>query len=79
MKRLALTVLFGGVVLVAGGSSGLGTAWLIGGAALAGGFGWYLGGTPPGPSGPEAHIGNGPVDGPVGGSDSGGDGGGGGQ
>jgi hypothetical protein len=74
MKKILLALGLVLVVLVAGGSSGLGTIWLAGAAVLAGGFGWMLGGLPSGPSGPEAHIGSGP-DGTGGSGDSGGGGG----
>jgi hypothetical protein len=74
MKRVLLTALFGGVVLVVGGASGLAFVWLAGGAALAGGFGWMMGGLPGGASGAE---GGGGHDG-SGSHDSGGDSGGGG-
>jgi hypothetical protein len=57
------------VVLVVGGTSGLGTVWLVGGTVLAGGFGWMLGGLPSGPSGPEPYAGNG-TDGGSGGGGS---------
>lgn len=74
MKRMLLAVLFGGVVLAVGGASGLALFWLAGGAALASGFGWMLGGLPGGASGAEGGSGH---DG-GGSGDSGGDGGGGG-
>jgi hypothetical protein len=49
----------GGFVLLVGAISGLGTIWLLGGAALAGGFGWMLGDLPTGASGPGIHTGAG--------------------
>jgi hypothetical protein len=60
MRKVLLAVGFAAVVLLVGGSSGLGTVWLFGGAALAAGFGWMLGGTPVGPSGPDNYAGDGP-------------------
>jgi hypothetical protein len=60
MKRILLALGLVLLVLVVGGSSGLGTVWLAGGAVLAGGFGWMLGGLPTGPSGPEPQAGSGP-------------------
>jgi hypothetical protein len=59
-KKPLFAAAFAGVVLRVGTASGLATAWLIGGAFLAGGFGWMLGGTPAGPSGPDSYTGSGP-------------------
>ncbi len=73
MKRIVLTIFFAGIVLLVGTASGLAAFWLAAGAALAGGFGWMLGGLPSG-AGSDTNTGNGPD-----GSDSGGDGGGGGK
>ncbi len=73
MKRLVLVTFLAGIVLVAGSAAGLAAFWLAAGTALAGGFGWMLGGLPSGP-GSESHTGDGHD-----GGDSGGDGGGGGK
>lgn len=73
MKRIGLALLFGAVVLLVGGLSGLATFWLLLGTALAGGFGWLLGGAPGGP-GQESHGGAGA--GETGGGGEGGGGGG---
>lgn len=70
MKRFALATILGGIVLLVGAAAGLAAFWLAAGTALAGGFGWMLGGLPSGP-GAESQAGNGPD-----GGDSGGDGGG---
>ena len=59
MKRVLLAAGMGGIVLFAGAISGLGPIALLAGAALAGGFGWFLGGTPTGPSTPGPHTGAG--------------------
>ncbi len=71
MKRILLTVSLAGIALFVGAVSGLATLWLVVGGALAGGFGWMLGGLPSGPSTAD-NTG-------AGGADGGGDGGGGGE
>jgi hypothetical protein len=77
MKRIVLTAFMAGVVAMAGALSGLAGFWIAAGAALAGGFGWMLGGLP---SGPSQSSGPGDSSGEVtAASDSGGDGGGGGE
>jgi hypothetical protein len=75
MKRVMLAAGMGGLVLAVGAISGLGTIGLVAGTALAGGFGWMLGGLPSGPSEPGPHTGNGDGGGSGGGNDGGGDGG----
>lgn len=76
MKRILLAAGMGGAILFIGALSGLGTFGLVAVTAMAGGFGWVLGGLPSGPSGPESHTGAGP-DGTqhAGGGDAGGGGG----
>ena len=69
LKKILLAFGLACVALLAGAGGGLGTPWLIGAAAAAGGFGWFLGGTPTGRSGPENYAGDG------GSGDSGGSGG----
>lgn len=59
MKKALLAGGLAAVALLAGASGGLGTPWLIGAAAAAGAFGWFLGGTPTGPSQPEHYGGDG--------------------
>lgn len=60
MKKPLFAAAFAALVLLVGSASGLATVWLVGGAVLAGGFGWMLGGAPSGPSGPDSYTGNGP-------------------
>ena len=53
MRRILLALGLGAVGLVASAAGGLATPLVIGATLLAGGFGWFLGGAPTGPSGPE--------------------------
>ncbi|WP_270936537.1 hypothetical protein [Falsiroseomonas oryzae] len=75
MKRVAMTAGLGGIALLVGLASGVATLWLLSVSALAAGLGWMLGGTPAGPSGPEAHTGSGTDGGGMGSSNGGGEGG----
>jgi hypothetical protein len=59
MKRIVLTTFFAGIVLIVGTAAGLAALWLASGVALAGGFGWMLGGLPGGPSGSDSDTGDG--------------------
>jgi hypothetical protein len=53
MKRVLIVGGIGGIALLVGAAGALATLRLPAGTALAGGFGWMIGGLPPGEGGGE--------------------------